>query len=110
MKKLLRPSLFWPRHEVSFNGKIFMSCITRNILQVFITGWLWLGFSAAWSQSHFPVDSSFSLRRELTKQLKHHPDIHPAEVGDTSMLSLHRDVVYTSYVQRQLHADIVFLS
>lgn len=87
-----------------------MTFITRNILRIFFTGWLWLGFSALGAQSAFPVDSSFTLRRELTKQLKHHPDIHPAEVGDTSMLSLHRDVVYTSYGQRQLHADIVFLS
>lgn len=87
-----------------------MSCITRNILQVFITGWLWLGFSAAWSQSHFPVDSSFTIHSELKKQQKLYPHIRLADVGDTRGLTLHRDVVYTSYGQRQLHADIAFLS
>lgn len=85
-----------------------MSCITRNILQVFITGWLWLGFSAAWSQSHFPVDSSFNIHSELKKQQKLYPHIRLADVGDTSGLTLHRDVVYTSNGQRQLHTFWLF--
>lgn len=71
-----------------------------------------LGSMAATGQSNspsaFPVDTSFNSRSEYKKQVKYYPHIEIASLGDTSNLTIIRDVVYTTLEQRALHADIVF--
>lgn len=60
------------------------------------------------SPTSFPVDTSFNIASEFKKQVKYYPNIEVATLGDTSNLTIIRDVVYTSHGERQLHADIVF--
>ncbi|WP_062128246.1 alpha/beta hydrolase [Geofilum rubicundum] len=73
-------------------------------------GW---GFISVSGQMHptsmsFPVDTSFNIRSEFKKQVKYHPHIEVASIGDTTQLTTIRDVVYTTYGERALHADIAY--
>lgn len=55
-----------------------------------------------------PVDSSFNLKSEFNKQIKYFPGISVAGTGDTSMLAIYHDLVYTKYKNRKLHLDLFF--
>lgn len=60
------------------------------------------------SSMDFPVDTSFNIRSEFKKQVKYHPHIQVATIGDSTQLTIIRDVVYATYGERALHADIIY--
>ncbi len=75
---------------------------------------LFVLFSTACQAQHYkmhpgiPVDSSFNIKSEFNKQLKNFPGISIAGTGDTSMLTIYHDLVYTRYKNRELHLDLFF--
>src|SRR5690554_1001687 len=80
---------------------------------VLIGGLMCLTLLTTWGQSNSPggvlaADTSFNIRSEFLKQVKRYPHIEVATLGDTTALTIIRDVVYTNHGERKLHADIVF--
>lgn len=56
---------------------------------------------------NIPVDSSYNIQNEYRKHLKKYPNIKVAEMGDTSQLSIIRDLTYADTGGRELHLDLV---
>lgn len=86
----------------------------RVIYRLMLAGLLlWLAAITAMGQSNVtgalsPPDTSFNVRSEFKKQVKNYPLIEVATLGDTSSLTIIRDVVYANHGERLLKADVVF--
>lgn len=61
-------------------------------------------------QPNIPVDSSYNVTSEYKKHLKKFPFITIAQTGDTSGLSIHKNLVYATIGNRPLHLDIIMPS
>lgn len=53
------------------------------------------------------IDTSYNVRSEYNKHLKNFPNISIAEIGDTSNLIIHSNLVYASIHNRYLHLDVI---
>ena len=54
-----------------------------------------------------PADSSYSAKNELIKNIKKYPNITLVGNGDLKPLTLHNEIVYVRYGQREMHLDLV---
>lgn len=82
-----------------------------NLKLLLITTYFSLCLSNSYGQNIesqiLPRDTSFNIKSEFNKQVKHHPYIVIADIGDTSDLTIYRNIAYYTPENRSLKLDII---
>ena len=65
-----------------------------------------LTLTAQHSQKEIPRDTSYTVYSTYEKLLKDYPFIQIVTIQDTSEIRVEKDIVYTSYGERDLHLDL----